>query len=376
VTGANGFLGRSIVGELVGADLPTWGTDIGAGLEGYCIRYKRADITRSEGLVESIKGAGTVIHAAGLAHIFSPDSKTIDRFHQINCLGTENLAKAAAQADVEHVVLISSVSVYGPYTHGVYDEETPCVPVGPYAESKYEAELRAAEIARQSGMALTILRLATLYGEGDPGNIKRLIRSIDRGRFVWIGDGRNRKSLLFRGDAAMACRLVATRPASGICVFNVSGPPCTMREIVDTIARALRKRPLPGRVPASVALSLSRILAAMPGKKFKGVHGTVKKWLAEDVYDTKRFEEAFRFKPEVGIEEGLRREVAWYRSAPRLNTQSARFNGAGITPVPSSGATGQAQMMAHKAWGREQGAKSKKIRRLAGEVVSKIAVGS
>ena len=36
-------------------------------------------------------------------------------------------------------------------------------------------------------MALTILRLATLYGEGDPGNIKRLIRTIDQGRFIWIG---------------------------------------------------------------------------------------------------------------------------------------------------------------------------------------------
>ena len=86
------------------------------------------------------------------------------------------------------------------------DENTPCNPVGPYALSKYNAELRAIEIARVSGMALAILRLATLYGEGNPGNVGRLMRALDRGRFLWIGDGSNRKSLLYRGDAARAIR--------------------------------------------------------------------------------------------------------------------------------------------------------------------------
>ena len=313
VTGAKGFLGRSIIAELVRDDLTTWGTDIGARSPGYSIRYRRGDIASSEGLIDAIEGAVAVIHAAGLAHIFSPESKPIDRFNQINSLGTENVARAAVQAGVEHFVLISSVSVYGPYTDGVYDEETPCAPVGRYAESKYSAELLAAEIARQAGMALTILRLATLYGEGDPGNIKRLIGSIDRGRFIWVGQGTNRKSLLYKGDAARACRLVALAPADGIRIFNVSGPPCTMREIVETLSAGLGKRPLPGRVPASVALGLSRMLLVMPGNRFKGLHGTVKKWLAEDVYDTRRFEEAFGFKAEIGIEEGLRREMGWHR---------------------------------------------------------------
>ena len=108
--------------------------------------------------------------------------------------------------------------------------------------------------------------------------------------------------------------LVLLSPASGIRVFNVSGPPCTMQEIVDTLAEALGKRPLPGRVPASVALGLSRAASWLPIWKLKGAHATVEKWVAEDVYDTRRFEEAYGFEAEVGIEEGLRREVGWYRS--------------------------------------------------------------
>ena len=80
----------------------------------------------------------------------------------------------------------------------------------PYRNTR--PRLRVQEIAARTGMALTILRLATLYGEGDPRNIKRLIRTLDQGRFIWIGDGRNQKSLLYVRDAARACSMVALRP--------------------------------------------------------------------------------------------------------------------------------------------------------------------
>ena len=211
------------------------------------------------------------------------------------------------------MILISSVSVYGPYTQGIYDENTPCNPVGPYALSKYNAELRAIEIARASGTALTILRLATLYGEGDPGNVGRLMRTLDRGRFLWIGDGSNRKSLLYKGDAARACMAVAERPASGVNIYNVSAPACTMREIVDGLADALRKRPLPVRIPASIAVSAGKVLSCLQYKRLSGLDATIEKWLAEDVYDTSRIESDYGFHAQVDLTEGLKREVKWYR---------------------------------------------------------------
>ena len=216
LTGANGFLGRAILSQLQASGIPVCATDLGATIGASDIVYRQADIARLEELKPVLENAITVIHVAGLAHIFSPDANSAGKFRQINEIGTANVTAAAAAAGVGHLIVISSVSVYGPYTQGVYDENTPCNPVGPYALSKYNAELRAIEIARESGMALTILRLATLYGEGDPGNVGRLMRTLDRGRFLWIGDGRNRKSLLYKGDAARACMAVAERPASGI----------------------------------------------------------------------------------------------------------------------------------------------------------------
>jgi nucleoside-diphosphate-sugar epimerase len=162
-------------------------------------------------------------------------------------------------------------------------------------------------------MALTILRLATLYGEGDPGNVGRLIRSLDQGRFVWIGDGSNRKSLLYKGDAARASVTVASSPAAGTHIYNVSAPPCTMREIVDGIAGALGKRPLPLRIPGKLALALSRNLSRLPNRRLAGIHQTVKKWMAEDVYDSQLFNSTYVFSVQTSIKEGIRKEVEWYR---------------------------------------------------------------
>jgi len=323
VTGANGFLGAEVVRQLLGAGVSGRATGIEATSLRADIEYLRADITQSQQINPVLEGISTVIHVAGLAHIFSPDANSAEKFRQINEIGTANVASAASAAGVRHLILISSVSVYGPYTQGVYNENTPCNPVGSYALSKYNAELRAIEITRESGMALTILRLATLYGEGDPGNVGRLMRTLDRGRFLWIGDGSNWKSLLYRGDAARACMVVAERPVSGINIYNVSAPACTMREIVDGIADALGKHPFNVRVPASPALLLSRHLSRIPNRRMASLHQTVKKWLAEDVYDTRRFEEAYGFQTKTGLEDGLKREVDWYRQNQQ-NGQAAR----------------------------------------------------
>ena len=85
-----------------------------------------------------------------------------------------------------------------------------------------------------------------------------------------------------------------------------------MREIVDGIADALGKHPSPVRVPATPALLLSRHLAKIPNRRLTGLHQTVKKWLAEDVYDTHRFEEAYGFQTKTSLKDGLKREVDWY----------------------------------------------------------------
>lgn len=316
VTGSNGFLGSEIVRQARSAGHIVRAT----GQESNCfladIEYVQADITQPDQLTPTVAGVSAVIHTAGLAHVFSHASGLDERFRQINEEGTANMAQAAAMAGVTHFILISSVSVYGPFTHQVCAESSPCNPLGPYAHSKRNAEKRVQAIGEQSGMAVTVLRLATLYGEGDPGNVGRLMRSIDSGRFIWIGDGSNRKSLLYRGDAARACLAVVEAPATGFAIYNVSAPPATMRETVDGLADALGKKPLPIRISATVAISAARILSRFSANRFSHLQATIEKWLADDVYDATLIERVIGFRTQISLAEGLRREVEWYRSQP------------------------------------------------------------
>ena len=236
VTGANGFLGSEVVRCLRAESLTVRATGLESTSHQEGIDYYQANILQEGQIGPAVAGVSTIIHTAGFAHVFVPDATTDDHFRQINENGTANLASVAVNRGVKHFILISSVSVYGSSTHGDHGEDALCNPTGPYAISKHNAEQRAEEIAQKSGMALTILRLATLYGEGDRGNVNRLVSAINRRRFIWIGNGSNRKSLLYKGDAARAILSVLPGPPSGINKYNVSAPPCTMYSIVSRIA--------------------------------------------------------------------------------------------------------------------------------------------
>jgi nucleoside-diphosphate-sugar epimerase len=314
VTGAAGFLGSCVVRRAVEDGLRVRGLSRRPGPAAGGVEWCRHDVRDPAGLAEALRGVDGVIHAAGLAHVFrDPDPAA---FRSVNEVGTANVAEAAARAGVRHFVHVSSVAVYGPHPPAACAEGTPCRPEGPYGTSKYQAELRATRAAEAAGMPLTILRLATLYGEGDPGNVARLMRAIDRGRFLWVGAGSNRKSLLHRADAATACLVALRNPRPGVQVYNVSAPPCTMRAVVEGLAAALGRRPPRWGVPAPLARGLARLLALLaPTGRLRSLPSTVAKWLADDVYDSTRFQQAVGFRAEVDLADGLRREVEWHRRA-------------------------------------------------------------
>jgi UDP-glucose 4-epimerase len=319
VTGAAGFLGQAIVSQAQMRGIPVRATDQRASPGVSLPDFHLLDLCALADHTDLLDGVEVVIHAAGLAHQFRSRPDDADRFRRVNVLATAALAEAAARAGVRRLVFVSSVAVYG-HTGSAgsfVDEDAPTAPAGPYAESKREAERRLHQVAQSSGMHTVILRMATLFGENDPGNVARLTRAIDRGRFVWIGSGENMKSLVYREDAARACLLAATdrRPPSAMVAYNVVGCSCPMRDIITALHQLLGRRPPRYRVPARLATSLLGAVATLPmlGQRAKSCRLTVEKWLASDAYDGTRFCRDFRFEPSVSLAEGLQREVAWYR---------------------------------------------------------------
>jgi nucleoside-diphosphate-sugar epimerase len=316
VTGANGFLGSEIIRQAVRQGISVQGTDLHPLPRGEGYPYHQGDILRSDSLTQAMDGVGIVIHTAGLAHIFNKSQALIAPYREVNAKGTTNVAEKAAKMGVTHFILVSSVAVYGRSVPPA-DESVPCQPTGAYAESKWEAEILARKIAETGRMQLTILRLATLFGEEDPGNVARLMRAIDRGRFIWVGNGTNRKSLLYRGDAARAClETIKVDHSDRLQIYNVSAQPYSMRDIVDGLAQALGKNPPKWRIPESLARSYAVLVNRIPLNigSISTTAITVKKWLAEDAYSARLFEQSFQFKTQVDLAEGLSREVAWYRN--------------------------------------------------------------
>jgi nucleoside-diphosphate-sugar epimerase len=314
ITGAAGFLGRGIVREAADAGLSVRAVDKIDFQFGAPIECSKVDIFNPTSLRRTMAGVDAVIHAAGLAHRFGRYKPDSSEFHRINENGTANVAQAAIEAGVRHLILISSVSVYGGSPAGGADENAECRPQDPYAESKWRAEQRAGEITERAGVQLTILRLTTLYGEGDPGNIGRLMRWIDSGRFLWIGQGLNQKSLLHRDDAARACLLTLKTPTPGASVFNVTADPCCVRDIVGGLAKFLGCKLPRWHFPENIALRLAGLLSLPHKGQSTGIQSYLQKWLADDIYLGKRFEQAHGFMPQIDLDEGLRREVAWYRN--------------------------------------------------------------
>ena len=315
VTGANGFLGSELVRHAADAGMRVRATGRRAKPVFSGLDYWPGDILDPESLRPTMNRVETVIHAAGLAHVFEYSKVDAAPFKAVNETGTANVVRVAAQAGVRHFVLISSVSVYGAGA-SESDEKSVCRPEGSYAKSKWEAEQQAIQIAEANEMRLTILRLATVYGEGDPGNVARLMRTIDRGYFIWVGNGSNRKSLIHREDAARACITMLNRSEAGINTYNISAPPCTMQDVVEGLASALGRHLHRWRVPASLALRLARMAEALTQGhgRLGNLYPTLKKWLADDVCVAGKFQDKFDFQTRVPLAEGLRREVAWYRS--------------------------------------------------------------
>jgi nucleoside-diphosphate-sugar epimerase len=270
-------------------------------------------------LREACSGVDAVIHAAGLAHRLGRSGggagNSTELYQASNVEGVVNAFAAALAAGVRNLVLLSSSAVYG---HGrvEVDENADPAPTDIYGESKLRGEQRARELISRSGgnVSLTILRPAAIVGPGDPGNILRVIRAIDTGRFVWIGGGKNRKSLISRSSVAEACLDVAQAPEEGVRILNLATDHLTVETLVEMIARELGRGTPRMRVPEFPFQALnSRVWRALEPPMMAPLRISVSKWLADATIDGSLYERTFRYSSAVSLRESLAEEVRWYR---------------------------------------------------------------
>ena len=113
---------------------------------------------------ESLSGGTTLCH---MAYSIASGRKNV-------VFNRRLLDVVNAAPNVRHVVLMSSTSVYGLSRSPIVDEESPCNPVGEYAETKLACELVWRRELRED-CALTVLRPSEVIGPGGRG-LRGLIR--------------------------------------------------------------------------------------------------------------------------------------------------------------------------------------------------------
>lgn len=312
VTGASGFVGSRTCSHLEAAGhevVRTVNKDHSASSDNGSELAVDVSDSRSLSILRGIGAIDGVVHCAGIAHRFGKTSEEV--FRRVNVDGVRNVAEAAVDLGATQFVHLSSVMVYGRGAkHPIGEDHTPS-PEDAYAFSKLKGEEAAEDILRGSSTILTILRPAPIIGEGSRGNISRLIRAIDNGRFRWVGSGRNRRSFVYVDDVARSIEF-ALESGETDGVFNVVGGAVSVSDLVRSISERLGKTVASFRIPESVARL--GIVATSPFSADSIIgryRRTLDTWMADGVYSGEALQ-SLGFHAETSIQAALEIEVDHY----------------------------------------------------------------
>lgn len=303
VTGGAGFIGSHICTALVerGARvrvLDNLLTGKRANLAHLAdkIEFIEASITDEEATRRACEGVSIVFHQAAIPSV--PRSVREPRLnHEANVNGTFNVLMAARDAGVKRVVYAASSSAYGETEELPKRETMLPAPLSPYAAAKLVGEYYCQVFTRVYGLETVALRYFNVFGpRQDPsspysGVISKFVTSLLNGEApVIFGDGEQSRDFTYIDNVVDANLRAAEAPAAAGEVMNVAiGERITLNELLA---------------------ELQQIIGTNLKAKYAETRaGDVRHSLA----DITKAQSLLGYTPLVGLADGLRRTVAWYR---------------------------------------------------------------
>lgn len=179
-----------------------------------------------------------VVHLAALVHQMNGADAVM--YEQINAIRTLELALKAKHDGVKQFIFISTVKVYGEENNTAYAETTPCHPQDDYSKSKFHAEQELQKIANEH-FTISIIRTPIVYGTGVKGNIKSLIKLIQKTPILPFGNTKNQRSMVYVGNLCALINSVLEHQASGI-FLACDDVSLSTTEFIRKIAITLEKK--------------------------------------------------------------------------------------------------------------------------------------
>jgi UDP-glucose 4-epimerase len=260
---------------------------------------------------------------AALLHIVNPPPAMREKYERINVSGTATVVEAAIKAGVRRVVLFSTIAVYGASDGCVLNEMSPTQPDTFYAQTKLAAEqivLNAGGADRQP--LGTVLRLGAVYGSRIKGNYERLTHALACHRFIPVGNGRNRRTLVYDKDVGRAAALAVSHPAVAGRVFNVTdGGFHTLNEIIESICAALGRKPPRLSLPVGPvrwAVSILENAGRMIGYQSPIARATIDKYTEDIAVDGSLIQKELGFVPQYDLKTGWEETIREMRKMGEL----------------------------------------------------------
>ncbi|GAA3779542.1 NAD-dependent epimerase/dehydratase family protein [Flavobacterium ginsengiterrae] len=234
-----------------------------------------------------------IIHAAGKAHSEPKTEAEKKHFFDVNNKGTLNLLQGLKKSGIpKKFVFISSVAVYGQDFGSIISEEHILKAKDPYGVSKIKAEENIIEWCKENNVICTILRLPLLIGENPLGNLRAMIKAIEKGYYFNIAGGGARKSMVLAKDVADFIPKVSE--IGGI--YNLTdGTHPSFYELSKVISKQKGKK-MPFNLPMSLARTIGKI-GDLLGNKFPINTSRLKKITSDLTFDDSKARKKIGWNP-------------------------------------------------------------------------------
>jgi len=318
VTGATGFTGGHLARHLTNQGYAVRALVRGddrrtASLAADGIEPCRGDLTDRASIERALAGVD-IVYNIGATYRQAAASRA--EYYAINARAVASLVEAGASAGVRRVVHCSTVGVHGDVEHPPAAEDAPLRPGDEYQRSKLEGERLGREAAARAGVDLVIARPSGIYGPGDRRLLK-LFRGVARRRFVTLGAGEIFYHLTYVEDLVEGFRLCGIVPAAAGRTYILAGGDVTsLNELVRRIAAAAGVRPPSLHLPvwpAWLAGAVCEAVCVPLGIEPPLYRRRVDFFTKSRAFDISRARAELGFDPKVGLDEGIRRTLAWYR---------------------------------------------------------------
>lgn len=269
VTGATGFVGCALCEVLLASGYRVTAAVRRKGLSTLPMSplltvIEVGEIGPQTNWTNALQNIDVVVHLAARVHMMHEVGENPAALYQeVNVLGTEHLARCAAEQGVRRLLFLSSIKVNGEATAG-RPFGVGCIPdpKDSYGQSKWLAEQRLHDVAAQTSMEYVIIRPPLVYGPGVKANFRSMVSWLYKCIPLPLGAVKqNRRSLVALGNLVDLIQVCIQHPAAANQAFMVSdGEDISTTELLRKMSAALGRRALLVPVPVAVLEWAARLL--------------------------------------------------------------------------------------------------------------------